>query len=91
MNGIWTSTRPTSPCCHLSVTHGTKGATIDHMSCCHLLANKATKGMPIKHCACSYIALQLYGSTPMQESGTAPENNASLKILSFYGAEQRAN
>jgi hypothetical protein len=50
MNGIWTSIGPPSPCCHLSVSHDTKGATMDHMSCCHLLANQATKGMPIKHC-----------------------------------------
>jgi hypothetical protein len=81
MNGIWTSTRPTSPCCHLSVAHVTKGATMDHMSCCHLLANQAKKGVPIKHCSHSYIGLQLHGSAPMQESGTARENNASLRRL----------
>jgi hypothetical protein len=61
MNGIWTSTRPPSPCYHLSVAHATKGATMDHMSCCHLLANQVTKGVPIKHCArFSYIWLAMW-------------------------------
>jgi hypothetical protein len=38
-----------------------------------------------------HVVTLVYGSAPMQESGTAPENNASLKRLSFYGADQRAN
>ena len=40
---------PSPPCCHLSVAHGTKGATMDHLSSCHCLVTKAAEGMPVKH------------------------------------------